>query len=215
MKSFFEKKAIKNYASFVVLFVCIAFFRTAIADWNYVPSGSMEPNLFDGDWVWVDKTTYGPSIPLANIRLFNTGDPVRGDIITFVPPHTEILYVKRVIGIPGDTIRVLGREILINGRKIPYETLENRHLTEIGRETLGMNSHKIQYSFGGKLPTLETEVVVPENKYFVLGDHRTNSADSRFWGFVDKNKVMGKVTHIALSISDQRELLKRFAIPLE
>jgi len=215
MKKFTNKKALKNYASFAVLFICIAFFRTAIADWNYVPSGSMEPNLYDGDWVLVDKTAYGPTIPIANIRLFTTGDPVRGDVIKFVPPHTESLYVKRVIGVPGDSIRFSGRDILINGEKIPYEQLQDDRLTEIGREYLGLSSHKIQYSSGGRLPILNADVVVPENRYFVLGDHRTDSADSRFWGFVDKSKVMGKVTHIALSISDQRDLFKRFAIPLE
>ena len=209
------RKFIRNYIGLILFFITLVFFRTAVADWNYVPSGSMEPNLFDGDWVLVDKMTYGPSVPLANIRLGKFNNPERGDIITFVPPHTDVLYVKRVVGIPGDQIGFSGRDVIINGERLSYEQLVVEPTNEIGRELLGNANHLIQYGSGGKLPTLNVFFTVPDDRYFVLGDHRNNSADSRYWGFVLGDQIMGKVTHVAFSISSKRPLLERIAIPLE
>ncbi len=209
------RKFIRNYIGLILFFITLVFFRTAVADWNYVPSGSMEPNLFDGDWVLVDKMTYGPSVPLANIRLGKFNNPERGDIITFVPPHTDVLYVKRVVGIPGDQIGFSGRDVIINGDRLSYEQLVVEPTNEIGRELLGNANHLIQYGSGGKLPTLNGFFTVPDDRYFVLGDHRNNSADSRYWGFVLGDQIMGKVTHVAFSISSKRPLLERIAIPLE
>lgn len=209
------RQLIKNNASLIVFFFALVFFRTTVADWNHVPSGSMEPTLFDGDWVLVDKTEYGPSIPFANIRLFNSAHPKRGDIVTFVPPHTDDLYVKRVIGIPGDEIAFSGREIFVNGKKLTFAPTPSGPMNEIGIEQLGSGTHLIQFSSGGQLPTLSAAFTVPKNRYFVLGDHRNNSADSRYWGFVEGDNIMGKVTHVAFSISSKRSSRERFAIPVE
>ena len=209
------RKFIRNYIGIILFFVTLVFFRTAVADWNYVPSGSMEPNLFDGDWVLVDKMTYGPSVPLANIRLGKFNSPERGDIITFVPPHTDVLYVKRVVGIPGDQIGFSGRDVIINGEKLSYNQLVVEPTNEIGQELLGNANHLIQYGPDGQLPTSNGFFTVPEDRYFVLGDHRNNSADSRYWGFVLSDQIMGKVTHVGFSISSKRPLLERIAIPIE
>lgn len=209
------RKFLRNYIGLILFFVTLVFFRTAVADWNYVPSDSMEPTLFDGDWVLVDKMTYSPSLPLANIRLGKFNSPERGDIITFVPPHTDVLYVKRVVGIPGDQIEFSGRDVIINGKKLSYNQLAVEPSNEIGHEILGYAKHLVQYSFGVQLPASNGFFIVPEDRYFVLGDHRSNSADSRFWGFVLGDQIMGKVTHVAFSISSKRPLLERIAIPLE
>ncbi|MCP3851865.1 MAG: signal peptidase I [Gammaproteobacteria bacterium] len=208
------RKFLKNYISLILFFIILVFFRTAVADWNYVPSGSMEPTLFDGDWVLVDKTTYGPSVPIANIRLGKFNSPERGDIITFVPPHTDVLYVKRVVGIPGDQIAFSDRDIIINDKKLSYNQLMIEASKEIGQELLGHAGHLIKYSSNARLPESNGFFIVPEDRYFVLGDHRSNSADSRFWGFVLGDQIMGKVTHVAFSISSKRPLLERIAIPL-
>ena len=208
------RKLLRNYIGLILFFITLVFFRTAVADWNYVPSGSMEPTLFNGDWVLVDKMTYGPSVPIANIRLGKFNSPERGDIITFVPPHTDVLYVKRVVGIPGDQIWFSGRDIIINGKKLGYNQLVIEPSNEIGQELLGYGKHLIQYSSSVQLPESNGFFIVPEDRYFVLGDHRSNSADSRFWGFVLGDQIMGKVTHVAFSISSRRPLLKRIAIPL-
>ncbi len=162
----------------------------------------------------VDKTTYGPSVPIANIRLGKFNSPERGDIITFVPPHTDVLYVKRVVGIPGDQIAFSDRDIIINGKKLSYNQLMIEPSNEIGQELLGHTGHLIKYSSNVRLPASNGFFIVPEDQYFVLGDHRSNSADSRFWGFVSGDQIMGKVTHVAFSISSKRPLLERIAIPL-
>tara|TARA_B110001452_G_scaffold198411_1_gene168391 strand:- start:285 stop:953 length:669 start_codon:yes stop_codon:yes gene_type:complete len=214
-KEFKMKKFVRNYISLILFVLMLVFVRTAIADWNYVPSGSMEPTLFDGDWVLVEKMTYGPSIPFANIRLGKFNSPERGDIVTFVPPHTDVLYVKRVVGIPGDKIAFSGRDVVINGEKLSYNQLTVEPTIEIGNELLGNVNHLIQYGPDGRLPTLSGVFIVPEDRYFVLGDHRNNSADSRYWGFVVGDQIMGKVSHVAFSISGKRDLLERFAIPIE
>ena len=204
----------KNYAGLIVFLIGMVFFRTAVADWNHVPSGSMEPTLFDGDWIWVDKTSYGPSIPFTDIRILRFGGPERGDIITFFPPHTKDQYVKRVIGLPGDVIRIEGRDIYVNSRKLSFEPIQISEGVETGHEIVGDGHHLIQYGTSGGLPVIRQEIMVPENRYFVLGDHRNNSADSRYWGFVEDDKVMGKVTHVAVSFSSKRNLDSRIAVPL-
>jgi signal peptidase I len=192
----------------------IFFFRTSIADWNHVPSGSMEPTLFDGDWLLVSKMTYGPSIPFTNFRIWTNGSPHRGDVITFYPPHTDDLYVKRVIGTPGDHIRVQGDEVYVNGSPLAFRELKAAGDVHVGQEKIGKRAHLVQISGGGEQPVLDEEIVVPENHYFVMGDHRNHSADSRYWGFVDGDRVIGKVTYVAISISAKRPLFSRFAVPV-
>jgi len=88
----------------LALLLFMAMFRTAVADWSYVPSGSMEPTLFAGDYLWVDKTRYGPTLPLLNTRLVSWNQPERGDVVTFIPPHRDQLFVKHVIAVPGDRV---------------------------------------------------------------------------------------------------------------
>lgn len=208
------KSVLRDYRSILFIFVGVMLFRTAIADWNYVPSGSMEPTLFAGDAVLVNKMAYGPTIPFTDIRLLQTGQPQRGDIITFYPPHRDDLFVKRVVGVPGDVVEFRGKDVYLNGA-----LLDTRLIGQIGGvwravERLGDVLHDVQYSGGGLMPFSNRPVVVPQGHYFVMGDHRNNSADSRFWGFVSEDKVMGKVGYLALSVSSHRELSKRIAQPL-
>ena len=208
------RKAIRNNAGLIALVVSMLFMRTAIADWSYVPSGSMEPTLYGGDWVLVSKRHYGPSIPFTSFRLLSTGVPERGDVITFYPPHEDVLYVKRVIGIPGDTVMVRGRDVYLNGTKLSSSEVRAAEGVRVGREIVGGVSHAVQYSDGRSLPLMRDALVVPPGKYFVLGDHRNSSADSRYWGYVDEERIVGKVTHIAVSFSRKRPLSARLAIPI-
>lgn len=203
----------KNNVGFIMFLIGLAFFRTAVADWNRVPSGSMEPTLYDGDWLVVNKIHYGPSLPFANKRLFDYGGPERGDVVTFVPPHTTQLYVKRVVGIPGDHISFAGREIFVNGEKLTSTKVPSDSNSDINLEYLDGASHFIQYGEEGNLPKINGAFTVPDDNYFVLGDHRNNSADSRYWGFVESDKIMGKVTHVAFSTSRDR-FAERFALEI-
>lgn len=199
---------LRKYRNWILFFLGMAMFRTAVADWSYVPSGSMEPTMFPGDVLLVNKIALGPSIPFTQGRLFATGQPERGDIITFYPPSKEKQLVKRVIGVPGDTLAIEGNTIWLNGKplEVQFELLEG---TLIGSETLGGRQHPIQYSQHQSNSQRMRPITIPAGKYFVLGDHRDNSLDSRFWGFVDEESIMGKVTHLALSFSSKRRWHQR------
>ncbi|HHH36093.1 MAG TPA: signal peptidase I [Gammaproteobacteria bacterium] len=206
-------KLLRDYRPLLVFAVLLVSFRTTIADWSPIPSGSMEPTLFPGDVVWIDKTAFGPSIPIINKKLLSWGHPERGDIITFVPPHTDQLYVKRVIGLPGDSIRIDGMDVYVNGSRLLQQPTSAGDDYLLGTENIDGRNHGIQLTRGLPVPWIGRTIQVPEGKYFVMGDHRNNSADSRFWGFVDEDKIMGRVTAVALSISPRRGW-KRFARPV-
>lgn len=200
----------KSLCAWLVFILGMGLFRTAIADWNYVPSGSMEPTLFAGDLLWVDKTAYGPSVPFTHSRLFETGEPKRGDIITFYPPHENKQLVKRVIGLPGDKLKISGQMVWVNDVKLSVDV----DLVEeafVGFEEIGSLSHKIRLETPYQAQGRAHEFTVPQRHYFVLGDNRDNSLDSRYWGFVDADHIMGRVTHIALSISSKRSGSERIA----
>ncbi|WP_457673266.1 signal peptidase I [Thiolapillus sp.] len=205
---------LRGIRPFLLFFVFLLAFRTGIADWSPIPSGSMEPTLFPGDVVWIDKMAFGPSIPILNRKLASWGHPQRGDIITFVPPHTDQLYVKRVIGVPGDRIRMEGMDIYVNGARLARQLAPAGDGYLRGTERIDDRTHGIQLTPGLPVPWIGRTIRVPEGKYFVLGDHRNNSADSRFWGFVDEEKIMGRVTAVALSVSPRRPLLSRIAVPV-
>ena len=202
------RTTIKNYASLLLMLLAMLAFRTAVADWNYVPTGSMEPTIIPGDVLVVSKLSYGPSIPFTSSRLFSLGEPERGDIITFYPSHTDKCLVKRVVGVPGDRLKIRGAELWINGKKLEQTALSGNLLQESG----GIKPHQIKLSGEGGLRTIEGEIQVPEGQYFVMGDHRNNSYDSRYWGFVDKTQVVGKVTAVGLSFSG--EFFQRIATKL-
>lgn len=204
----------REYRSFLLFLLLIMVFRTSYADWSPVPTSSMEPTIYPGDVVWIDKTAYGPSLPFLNKRVFAWGQPERGDVITLIPPHEDVLYVKRVIGLPGDTLHIEGNTITVNGEVLEQGFVEQRVDAVLGVETIGDREHAFKLSTERGIPYIGETLTVPEGKFFVMGDFRNNSADSRYWGFVDESNVMGKVTAIALSIADERSGLGRVAVPV-
>lgn len=208
------RRFVRNNAGLICLILCFFSFRTAVADWSRVVSGSMEPTLYAGDWMVVNKVFYGPSIPFTGIKLLSWGSPARGDIIAFYPPHTDELFVKRVIGVPGDTVSLRRSEVYVNGELLTQFEVRSSVGARIGRESIGDGSHLVQFSAGRDLTGFR-RFVVPEGKYFVLGDHRNNSADSRYWGYVDEDRIIGDVSHVAVSLSPQRPLGSRIAIPVD
>lgn len=209
------KKFVREYRSLLLFTFLLMFFRTTYADWSPVPSSSMEPTIFPGDVVWVDKTNYGPSLPFFNKRLFAWRQPERGEIITFVPPHEDRLYVKRVIGIPGDSIHVERNSISVNGVRLEQSISKSTNTELIGTEELGGAQHSFKVSRYLEFPEFTGSIVVPDKRYFVMGDFRNNSGDSRSWGFVDEENIMGKVSAVAVSFSSQRHGASRLAIPIQ
>ena len=202
-------KFIKNNLAFILILVGVMGFRTAIADWNPVPTSSMEPTIFPGDVVLVNKTILGPSIPFTESRLLSLGEPRRGDIITFKAPDANETYIKRVIGLPGDTIRTEGLNVFVNGEKLPLRIIDDGSISGVltAMETIGGHEHRIKLELNRGMRQVDQEITVPENSYFVMGDFRNNSADSRYFGFVPQHSVIGRATRIAVSIADERHTL--------
>ena len=197
----------------VWLFIAIMLvFRSAIADWNQVPSGSMIPSILAGDRIVVDKLAYGLRIPFTLQRLAHWAEPARGDVVTFVSPLDDRLLVKRVIGLPGDVIALQGNALSINGNAAAYRELS---ATEAGieggsphprqryfQETILGSSHLIMLHPQGR-STRDRDLppsVVPKGHYLVLGDNRDNSEDSRAIGFVDAERILGRATAVAFSL---------------
>lgn len=200
---------LKKHLGIILVFAGMAVFRTAVADWNPVPTSSMEPTILPGDVVLVNKTLLGPAIPFTHSRLFSLGEPERGDIITFYPPGGDKQYVKRVIGVPGDRISTDGLRVFVNEELLKLEQInaypESRQLS--GKETIYGKEHEIKAFLDRPVIQLPGTVTVPENSYFVMGDFRNNSEDSRYWGFVPEENVLGKVTHLLLSTASERSFL--------
>ncbi len=194
----------------LILLVCSMFgFRTAFADWNFVPTGSMEPTLQVGDVVLTDKTAFGPAVPVLNKVLWRTGRPARGDIVTFYPPGEDKLYVKRVVGLPGDEITSDGVRIAVNGEPAALAVDSNTGLAAHGTEVLGGQPHLWRISRGGSAPA--GRWLVPDGHYFMMGDHRDNSIDSRRFGPVPEARVIARVSRVALSFSRTWPFVSRVA----
>ena len=195
------KPAVVEYArSFFPVFLAVFVIRSFVIEPFRIPSGSMMPTLLIGDFIAVNKYSYGIRLPVTNRKVFDLGEPERGDVVVFrYPVDGETIFIKRVVGLPGDRIRY-GRDkrLRINGveveRSVPatYEgSGSGSHMTgaEQRLEMLGEQTHSILYR--PDQPTVEGEWRVPDGQYFVLGDNRDKSHDSRFWGFVPEENLIG------------------------
>jgi signal peptidase I len=196
----------------------VAPLRSAVLDWNWVPSGSMKPTIVEGELVLVNKLAYDLKFPFTTRHLAQWRNPVRGDIVVFFSPRDGERLVKRVIGLPGDVIEMKDDVLAINGRPLEYKVedaapyrrdiFEDRHPV-VARESLEGCNHLV-LAFPQRL-ALRTfgPYVVPAGEYFMMGDSRDNSADSRFFGGVKREAIIGKATVVLLSFDTQRYLLPR------
>lgn len=184
-------------------------FKSAIADWNDVPTGSMKPSILVGDRVLINKLSYSFKVPYTTWHIAWWGTPAHGDIVVFYSPADGKRLIKRVIGLPGDKVELLNNKLYINGKALDYSRIEgiSSGLTDFVREdhyvylfeNLVGKHHPIMISGSNSPFDSFDPVVVPEGKFFMMGDNRDNSADSRFFGFVDLNQVLGRATTIVLS----------------
>jgi signal peptidase I len=184
-------------------------FKSAIADWNDIPSGSMKPTILIGDRIFVNKLAYDLKIPYTSLHLARWSDPKRGDIVVFYSLKDGTRLIKRVVGLPGDTLAMRQNRLLINGRFVKYGPLPQEFLDqiELGRhsshvffnEKLPGKEHPVMFS--RSRPSLRTfkPVIIPEGRYFMMGDNRDNSADSRFFGFVDRKLIVGRAKMVVIS----------------
>ena len=163
--------------------------RTFIYEPYQIPSGSMIPGLKVGDFILVNKHSYGLKINRVGSTFALSADPEYGDVVVFIPPHVNVPYIKRLIGKPGDTIGYVNKKIYVNGVAIKQELISATQQETLLKEILG-NSDRIIRIIGGSTSYPE-EFIVPANHYFVMGDNRDNSSDSRYFGFVPRENFMG------------------------
>lgn len=186
----------------VLLILCVRWF---LFEPFVIPSESMVPNLLIHDHIVVKKWSYGIKPPFGDGWLFRfSGVPQRGDVVVFrIPENRNVFYIKRLIGLPGDKIKTKGKNLYINDLLIPLETVgeDGEH-----QETIDDNKHIVRFKDGsGFDESIEKEVTVPEKSFFVMGDNRFNSYDSRFWGFVPEELMVGKAIKIWLSCDETLE----------
>jgi signal peptidase I len=182
-----------------VLVLCS--FRSAIADWNIVPSGSMNPSIVEGDRIFVNKLAYGLKVPFTTWHLAHWDQPQRGEIVVFRSPVDGTRYVKRVVGLPGDTIQMIDNRLLINGVAARYESVGSPSRGRIlASEVIAGESHPVMAT--PALPARRNfgPIAVPLDQFFVLGDNRDNSADSRFIGFIPRDNILGRSSAVVLSL---------------
>ena len=194
-----------------------------------IPSGSMIPTLMVGDLILVNKFTYGVRLPVLNTKVTEGNAPQRGDVMVFrYPPQPTLDYIKRVVGVPGDTVAYLNKRLTINGQEVPIKQLPDFFDTDAMRyfeqfeETLGEKPHKLLNTKGmpafvqgaSEFPfrdncTYSVEGVtckVPQGHYFAMGDNRDNSLDSRYWGFVPEANIVGKAFFVWMNFGNLKRI---------
>lgn len=209
-KSQAKMPMIIEYArSFFPIFLVVFLFRSFLYEPFRIPSGSLKPTLDIGDFIAVNKFDYGVRLPVIHKKIIQNNEPQRGDIIVFRwPPNPSVDFIKRVIGIPGDHISYIDKTLYVNGAKIPQRFLQNSiDQDEEGNKWLVVEKQEdffgIKHSIFQKPNEVDEDIrdiVVPSGMYFTMGDNRDNSADSRFWGFVPEENIVGKAQLVWLSL---------------
>ena len=191
----------KNNRSLIIFISLMLVFRSAFADWNTVPTGSMKPTILEGDRILVNRMAYDLRIPFTHISLHKIADPARGDIIIFDSEVTGDKMVKRVIGIPGDVVEMRNNELIINGERLSYADLSTTGVMEDKTEDLLGIEHMIRVHRQGSQLSSFAPVTVPEGVYLALGDNRDNSSDSRVIGFVPRDEIVGRSRSVVMSFN--------------
>ena len=199
-----EPTWIEYCKSFFPVILAVLLLRSFLVEPFRIPSGSMMPTLLVGDFILVNKFDYGIRLPVLNTKIIDIGEPKRGDVVVFrYPKDPSVDYIKRVVGLPGDRIGYYDKILHINGKpvaQVPAGVYVGKgsgvSMSGAGerQEQLGDVQHQILVM--PRTPGLEGEFVVPENEYFVMGDNRDNSNDSRYWGTVPEANLVGKAFRI-------------------
>lgn len=202
------KKFLHENRGLILFLVLFGLFRTAIADWNPIPSGSMRPTLLEGDVVFVNRIAYDLKLPLSDVILVHLDDPKRGDIVTFTSPADGKRLIKRLVALPGDRVEMRNKQLLINGQTMDYqlqqvviEELENGETLPALRlaEDLDGRRHTVQWLSGVSNAANFGPLTIPSGQYLMLGDNRDNSADSRYIGLIPRNVLIGRAERVLVS----------------
>ncbi|MDD0812122.1 signal peptidase I [Curvibacter sp. RS43] len=199
---------IRTNRSFLLLLLGFGLFRTAIADWNPIPSGSMRPSVLEGDVVLVNRVAYDLKLPLTDVVLARLGEPQRGDVVTFSSPQDGTRLIKRLVAVPGDVVEMRDERLFINGEAAQYdgaEQLSEALLPGVERpatrltESIQGHQRRVQWLQGVRARSSFGPLSVPAGQYLMLGDNRDNSADSRYIGLVPRERLIGQAKAVLVS----------------
>lgn len=212
----------------LILAFVLCSLRSSLADWNDVPTGSMKPTILEGDRVFVNKLAYDLKVPFTTWHLAEWSNPKRGEIVVFYSPYDETRLVKRVVGLPGDTIELRHEQLFIDGKPVRYAPLDptipnqlpetERQHSLFATEQLPAHNHAVMAIPGRQAKRDFGPVTVPKDHYFMLGDNRDNSFDSRYYGAVERKRIVGKATTVVMSINKSNYWIpraNRFFKPLD
>lgn len=204
----------------VILALIIFSLRSSLADWNDVPTGSMKPTILEGDRIWVNKLAYDLKVPFTTWHIAEWGDPQRGDIAVFYSPYDGKRLVKRVVGLPGDMIELRNNVLVINGRPVEYRPVADEMLRQMptaaraervfATEKLPSRPHLVAGNPAAPAMRSFPAQRVPEGKYFMMGDNRDDSFDSRYWGTVARKQIVGRATTVVVSLDHEHHGLPRW-----
>lgn len=194
----------KENRGFLLFIGLMLFVRAGVADWYYVPTGSMEPSIQVGDRILVNKLAYDIKVPFSNITLTSHSAVERGDIVVFNSEAAQERLIKRVIGVPGDRVALINNRLIINGASLSY-----RHESDRLLEALPASLHEIKLEGSATPLSSFREVTVPSGHLLVMGDNRNNSADSRVYGFIPVGEVIGKATSVLYSLDNENYYLPK------
>jgi len=205
-----EPVIVEYSKSFFPVILAVFLIRSFIVEPFKIPSGSMMPTLLAGDFILVNKFTYGLRVPILNNTFVELSKPERGDVVVFhFPPDPSIDYIKRIVGVPGDKIAYRNKQLFVNGEPLDMKLVGdyqyvasglNMVTTKLYTERLGEVSHAVLIDEGSI--SIDGETEVPAGHYFAMGDNRDNSKDSRSWGFVPDDNLVGKAFMIWWNFDD-------------
>lgn len=212
------KKIITNFCktntSLLVFISLMLVFRSAVADWNDVPTGSMKPTIVEGDRIFINKMAYDLKLPFSQKTLIKFADPERNDIVIFESKVAKKRLVKRVIGIPGDTISMQKNQLSINHQVADYTVVSQQKEYTLSQERIADHTHLIRTQVqpgNNNQPHRATfnEITIPDGFYLMMGDNRDNSADSRSIGLVPREEIIGRSNTVAFSLNYEQYLMPR------
>ena len=203
---------VRSWVGSILIAVLIATtFKSVVADWYVVPTGSMKPTIVEGDRIFANKLAYGLRIPYSTWSIARWEDPQRGEIVVFDSPADDKCLVKRVVGVPGDTIAMNNNQLLINGFPLAYEAIEKSDYYDslmsgrdapfnLYREDLVGTEHPVMIT--PSIPSHRSfgPITLPPGHFWMMGDNRDNSADSRYFGPVNRSNILGRATHVVISL---------------